>query len=313
MIKYWPTQQSIYLNNSIVDLFIETEKKFTSGQYNKSKHYLYLDILSIINRNKLFNYIINDFKKLILDLIELDLSAQEINVMSDKIRTVFIKKISQKFLSRLRYKKVKLRYKIHSSYNYNDLIQSLLIYLIFGSSQIEQKTFMFQPIYTPYNHVKILLENFIIQIGNNVIKNIIYILDNSPYISDFLKSKNVCNKLYSSNRSVILFLNNLKWQHFLQCYVYEVKSFYSERQQIWILSSRGIITKYIHISKIENIKKLNQLQLIFIFWLEIKDLIVPKLEKLIIQIGKYFLYSLLNLLSNLFLVIIKTVVFYLSK
>nr|YP_009396524.1 hypothetical protein [Vertebrata australis]ARW65710.1 hypothetical protein [Vertebrata australis] len=313
MVKYWPTQQSIYLNNSIVDLFIETEKKFTLGQYNKSKQYLYLDILSIINRNRLFSYIINDFKKLILDLIELDLSIQEINRMSSKIRTIFIQKVSQKFLSRLRYKKIELKCRIKSNNSYNDLIQYLLIYLIFGSSLIDQKTFVFQPVYTPYNHVKILLENFIIQIGNNIIKDIIHNLDNSPQISNFLKNQNVCNRLYSSNRSIILFLNNLKWQHFLQSYIYEVKCFYSERQQIWILSSQGIITKYIHISKTEKIKNLNQLKLLFIFWLEVKDLTIPKIEKLIIQIGKYFLYSLLNLLSNLFLIIIKTVVFYLSK
>nr|YP_009395503.1 hypothetical protein [Vertebrata isogona]ARW64514.1 hypothetical protein [Vertebrata isogona] len=313
MVKYWPTQQSIYLNNSIVDLFIETEKKFTSVQYNKSKQYLYLDVLSIINQNRLFSYIINDFKKLILDLIELDLSVKEINLMSDKIRAIFIEKISEKFLSRLKYKKIELKYNIKSNSNHNDLIKHLLIYLIFGSSLIDHKTFIFQPIYTPYNHVKILLENFIIQIGNYIMKNIINNLNNSPNISYFLKSQNICNKVYSSNRSIILFLNNLKWQQFLQYYIYEVKCFYGERQQIWILSSKGIITKYIHISKIEEIKKLNQLKSLFIFWLEIKDLTIPKLEILIIQIGKYFLYSLLSLLSNLFLVIIKTVVFYISK
>nr|YP_009394464.1 hypothetical protein [Vertebrata thuyoides]ARW63026.1 hypothetical protein [Vertebrata thuyoides] len=313
MVKYWPTQQSIYLNNSIVDLFIETEKKFASKQYNKSKQYLYLDVLNIINRNRLFNYIIDDFKKLILDLIELNLSLKEINKMNHNIRNIFIERISQKFLSPLRYKNKELRHKIKIRSQYNDLMKYLLIYLIFGSSPIDEKTFVFQTIYTPYNHVKALLENFIIQIGNQIVRRIICTLDNSAHISNFLKSQNLCNKLYSSNRSVVLFLNNLKWQNFLHSYVYEVKCFYDERQQIWILSSTGITTKYIHVSKITEIRKLNQLKSIFIFWLELKDLVIPKIEKLIIQMSKYLLYSLLSLFNSLFLIIIKILVFYLSK
>lgn len=313
MVKYWPTQQSIYLNNSIVDLFIETEKKFILVKYNKSNQYLYLDMLSTISRNKLFEYIINDFKKLILDLIELDLNLKKIMSISSKIRTIFIEKVSQRFLYQLKYKTIEWRNKKEYEHNSNDLLQHLMIYLIFGSSSINQNTFIFPAIYTPYNHVKILLENFIIQTANNIIKEIIYNLNYSSNINIFLKDQNICNKLYSSNRSIILFLNNIKWQNFLQSYIYDVKCFYSERQQIWLLSSQGMITKYIHISNLEEIKKMDQLKTVFLFWLEIKDLIIPKIEKLLVQIAKYFLYSSLNLLSNLFLIIIKILVFYLSK
>nr|YP_009394253.1 hypothetical protein [Leptosiphonia brodiei]ARW62815.1 hypothetical protein [Leptosiphonia brodiei] len=313
MVKYWPTQQSIYLNNSIVDLFIETEKKIVLVKYNKSNQYLYLDMLSIISRNKLFEYIINDFKKLILDLIELDLKLNKIINISDKIRDIFIKRVSQKFLYKKKYNNRKWQNTNKYERNNNDLMQYLLIYLIFGASSISHNTFVFTPIYTPYNHVKILLENFIIQIANNIMKEIINNLDYSSNISIFLKNQNICNKLYSSNRSITLFLNNVKWQNFLQSYIYDVKCFYSERQQIWLLSSQGIITKYIHLSNIEKIKKLNQLKTIFLFWLEIKDLTIPKIEKILIQIAKYFLYSSLNLLSNIFLIIIKIIVFYLSK
>nr|YP_009394673.1 hypothetical protein [Polysiphonia elongata]ARW63235.1 hypothetical protein [Polysiphonia elongata] len=313
MVKYWPTKQSIYLNNSIVDLFIETEKKFILVKYNKSNQYLYLDMLSTISRNKLFKYIINDFKKLILDLIELDLNVKKVISISNKIRNIFIGKVSQRFLYQLKYKKIEWENKKEYEHSCNDLLQYLLIYLIFGSSSIHQNTFTFPAIYTPYNHVKILLENFIIQIANNIIKEIIYNLNYSSNINIFLKNQNICNKLYSSNRSIILFLNNIKWQNFLQSYIYDVKCFYSERQQIWLLSSQGMITKYIHISNLEEIKKMNQLKTVFLFWLETKDLIIPKIEKLLVQIAKYFLYSSLNLLSNLFLIIIKILVFYLSK
>nr|QVQ56666.1 hypothetical protein [Erythrocystis saccata] len=311
MVKYWPTQQSIYLNNSIVDLFIETEKKLILAKYNTSNQYLYLDMLSTISRNKLFKYILNDFKKLILDLIELNLNLDKIINISDKIRHILIEKVSRKFLYQLEYNTIQWQNKYDK--NHNDLIQYVLIYLIFGSSSINQNTFVFPPIYTPYNHVKILLENFIIQMTNNIIKYIIDNLSYSSHISFFLKNQNICNKLYSSNRSITLFLNNIKWQNFLQLYIYDIKCCYSERQQIWLLSSQGIITKYIQISNIEKIKTLSQLKTVFLFWLEIKDLIIPKIEKIIIQIAKYIVYSSLNLLSNIFLIIIKITIFYLSK
>nr|YP_009395299.1 hypothetical protein [Polysiphonia infestans]ARW64279.1 hypothetical protein [Polysiphonia infestans] len=313
MIRYWPTQQSIYLNNSIVDLFIETEKKIFLVKNNKSNKYLYLDILSKISRNKLFKYVIKDFKKLVLDLIELDLDLKKISQISNKIRNVFIERISKKFLCQLRYKDIKWQNKKKSKSKYNDLIEYLLMYLIFGSSSINQNTFVFLTTYTPYNHVKILLENFIIQMANNIIEEIIDNLNYSSDINIFLKNHNICNKLYSSNRSIVLFLNNIKWQNFLQLYIYETKYFYSERQQICLLSSQGIITKYIHISNITVIKSLNKFKTVFLFWLEVKDFTIPKIEKLLIVVAKYFLYSSLNLLSNLFLIIIKIIVIYLSK
>ena len=313
MVKYWPTQPSIYLNNSIVDLFIETEKKFILVKYNRSNQYLYLDILSHTSRNKLFKYIINDFKKLVLDLIEINLQLNKVIEISDKVRNIFIENVSRRFSKEFKNTKIIWKQRKNTNKNYKDLMQDLLIYIIFGSSSIKQHTFIFPSLYTPYNHVKILLENFIIQMANNITREIIENLHYSCNINIFLKNQNICNKLYSSNRSIILFLNNIKWQNFLQSYIYEVKCLYSERQQIWLLSSQGIITKYIHVSNIEKIKKLNQSKTFFLVWLEIKDLTIPKIEKTLIQLAKYFLYSSLNLLSNLLLIIIKIVVFYLSK
>lgn len=313
MVKYWPTERSIYLNNIIVDLFIETEKKIRLKKYNKSNQYLYLDTLNIKSRNELFNCIVNDLKKLILDIIELDLDLKKIDKLNHKIRKIFIKKVYQNFLSKINYKKIKNLKLNKIENNHNDLMKYLLIYFTLGSSSINQKIFIFQPSHTPYNHVKILLENFIIQTGNEVIRKIFHKLDNSPQINTFLKKQNICNKIYLSNRATILLLNNLKWQYFLHKYVYQVKYIYSERQQILILSSQGIITKYIKVSRVQEINNFNKFKTIFTIWLEIKDLIIPKLEKLVVQIAKYFLYSSLNLINNILIIVIKTLIFYLKN
>nr|YP_009391562.1 hypothetical protein [Laurenciella marilzae]ARW59706.1 hypothetical protein [Laurenciella marilzae] len=311
MIKYWPSQPSIKLNNAIVELFLVTEKKFAYNLLNNTNYYLYIDILNNGKKHILFKIILNEFKNLLLNLIEININQQQLNYLNGKVFIIFIQSASIKFTPNTNYK------------NYNDnttgrfknffLIKELITYLIFGSAQISKHTFPFDPIYTPHKHVQILFENLIIQTANLIIKNTIEELGNSTSIYKFLRKENKFNQLYTSNRSIILFLNNLRLQEIIDIYIYQAKSLYNEREQIWLISSKGITTKYIHISKTNKLSKLNQIQAIFLLWLEIKDLIIPKLERVLIQIGKYIIYFIVNLLSNLILILIRVVIFYINK
>nr|YP_009395707.1 hypothetical protein [Herposiphonia versicolor]ARW64687.1 hypothetical protein [Herposiphonia versicolor] len=311
-IKYWPNKPSINLNNTVVELFIETEKKLLLAKYNKSNKYLYIDILNSLTKNHFFKIILSEFKELILDLIEINLNAKTITIISKKINKIFINRVSEKLLLQSHFKDLK-EFQDEILINQdNSLIDTLLIYLMFGSASIENNIFIFEKVYTPYNHVRILLENFIIDTSNIVIKTLISKLSNSENINKLLNQKQICNKLYSSNRSIILFINNLKWQDTTNSYIYDIKSLYNERKKVLIIDGENIVVKYIYLSQIKKIKKLNQIQIIFILWLEIKDLIIPKIERFIIQITKYLLYCSINLLSNLILILIRIIVFYLN-
>lgn len=311
MIKYWPIQQSIKLNNAIVELFLVTEKKFAYNLINNTKYYLYIDILDNKNKYILFKIILSEFKNLVLNLIEINVSQKQLKYLNNKIFIIFIQTTLMKFKLNTRYQKKNNNISIE--FNNYFLVKELITYLIFGSTKININTFSFDPIYTPYRHVQILFENFIIQSANLIIKNIMGELGNSASIYTFLKEENKFNQLYTSNRSIILFLNNLKVQETINFYIYRTKSLYNEREQVWLISSRGIVTKYIPISNIEELKTLNEIQAIFLFWLEIKDLMIPKLERVIIQIGKYIIYFIVNFLSNLILLLIRFVIFYLGK
>lgn len=310
MIKYWPSQQSIKLNNAIVELFLLTDKKFAYNLINNTKYYLYIDILDNKNKCILFKIILSEFKNLVLNLIEINVSQKQLNYLNNKIFIIFMQTTLMKF--KLNQKYQKKNNNITIEFNNHFLVKELITYLIFGSAKININTFSFDPIYTPYKHVQVLFENFIIQSANLIIKSIIGELGNSELIYTFLKEENKFNQLYTSNRSIILFLNNLKVQETINLYIYRTKSLYNEREQVWLISSKGIITKYIPISNIEGLKTLNEVQTIFLFWLEIKDLIIPKLERVIIQIGKYIIYFIVNFLSNLILLLIRVIIFYLS-
>nr|YP_009399628.1 hypothetical protein [Digenea simplex]ARW69447.1 hypothetical protein [Digenea simplex] len=308
MLKYWPNQPSINLNNAIVELLLSTEQKIKYDLSNYTQYYLYIDVLNNKSKQKLFKIVLDEFKNLILDLIELNLSKQYLKILHTRILIIFIEKTSQNFLS----------HEITTTENYvtsecGEIINYLLMYCIFGSSSMDQQLFLFDPIYTPYQHVQVLLENFIIRVSNIITKQAIYRLRNLKEISDFLKLGNKSNLLYTSSRSTVLFLNNLRLQNFINLYINETKAVYNERQQVWLISSRGITCKYIYISKVQKIEKFNQFQIIFLFWLEIKDIIIPRIEKILIQLAKYLIYFLINLFSNLVIILMRIIVFYLNK
>lgn len=311
MIKYWPNKQSIKLNNAIVDLFLDTENKLMFNLSNKTSHYLYIDILNNINKNRLFNLILEEFKRLILNLVELNLSKGSIKNLNNQIFYIFIEKICVNFSYTIN-QKYKHKYKLISIEN-NALIKNLLIYLILGSSYVDSNSFLFDQMYTPYKHVQILFENFIVYTSNIVIQNLVHELTILSEINTFLKSKQICNNSYISSRSIVLFLNNLKWQSFLQSYIYQPKCMYNERYQVWLISSNGIVTKYIYGSRVEEIKKLTKFKIFFLLWMETKDIIIPKIERVLTQIGKYLLYVSISLVSNTIILLMKVIIFYLNK
>nr|YP_009392174.1 hypothetical protein [Osmundaria fimbriata]ARW60736.1 hypothetical protein [Osmundaria fimbriata] len=311
MIKYWPNQRSINLNNITVDLFFSIENKLKYNLSNCTNFYLHIDILNNLNKRKIFSIILNELRQLILELIELNLTHNNLRALKQKILMIFMDRVYYRF-SLVTHKFDKDNKELLRIEN-DTFIEELLTYLLFGSSYINQDTFLFDSMYTPYYHVQILFENFIITISNITIERLILKLRSYTQINYFLNKRKICNRSYLSNRSIALFINNLKWQRILSLYLYEPKSLYNERQQIWIIGKQGISTKYIYTKKIEKLKKLSQFRILLLLWLEVKDIIIPKIEKFLIQIGKYIIYFSINLLSNIILISIRIIIFYIIK
>lgn len=321
MIKYWPNKQSIDLNHAVVNLFIATKKKFIYNLSNKTNYYLYIDILNNTNKEKLFRITLNELEKLILDLIQSSPSKKELTKLSYKILCNVIKKISKQFLYLINQDKRIYLYKTNVFFNYNNLvykenhllINTLLIYLIFGSSIVDEKLFIFNKLYTPHKHVQVLFENFIIQTSNLTIYHIFHQSLSLSQVINFIHNNQISNYSYISTRSIILFFNNLNWQNFIHEYITQPKQIYSSRYQVWLISNEGIITKYIYTYRLKDIKRINKMKTFFLLCLEIKDILIPKIEKIIIIISKYFLYIFINLLGNIIILMIRGIISYLQK
>nr|YP_009392397.1 hypothetical protein [Caloglossa monosticha]ARW60959.1 hypothetical protein [Caloglossa monosticha] len=330
MFKYWPNKQSLKLNNAVIELFYKTKIKIKNNLSNKTKFYLYTDMMNHLHKQQLFLIILKELEKLILDIIELNITPKNIKQLKYRILYDFVYTVSKQFtitfqtkyrnyligklnFNHSRHLKLKSEYiKIIELEDYMH-IENLLIYLTFGCSYIGNKTFLFNKLYTPQKHVQILFENFIIQVGNCVIHNL---TKNFSCLSDmiyFLKLNTICNSSYLSTRSIALFFNNLNWQNYIYIYLYQPKLIYSAYYQVLIFTLKGIENKYIYTSRLSDLKKLSNIQMFFLFVLELKDLCIPKIEKFLITVIKYITYTFINLFSNFFILIIKAILFSVQK
>nr|YP_010952329.1 hypothetical protein Ycf55 [Gloiopeltis furcata]WMP13998.1 hypothetical protein Ycf55 [Gloiopeltis furcata] len=178
------------------------------------------------------------------------------------------------------------------------LLEYLLVYLIFGASEIHQNVFVFDNHRTPKEHVSVLLENFVTQFSNLIIykllKNFVP-LTSAVY---FINNNNLCNSVYISMRSIALFFNTLTVERFTYLYFNKPKQICNSRYKVSIISSSGLVAKYIYLFRSNDISCLSRFQLFVLFLIEIQDILIPQLEKFILILSKITFYVLVNFLGN---------------
>ena len=85
MIMYWPNKQSIDLNLAVSHLFTQTYRKFFFSLFNKTNYRLAFDIFSQHTKRQILVEMLIELEILIIDIIELDLSARELEQLSNQI------------------------------------------------------------------------------------------------------------------------------------------------------------------------------------------------------------------------------------
>nr|QHD45224.1 Ycf55 [Grateloupia turuturu] len=315
MVEYWPNKQGIQLNNEVARLFLTTKQKFRHNLVNTTNTQLYTDILDNSSRHKLFSTILVQLELLILDIIELDLSTNHIKLLNYKILCDLNQKSLNSFIKMLRFKNNPIKFIDQPEYFFSRrllsehrlILEHLLIYLTFGSSYVTCQSFIFNNQKTPKKHVAILLENLIIHVSNSVIFMLFESLKSLSNILDFLIHHQLCNSIFTSTRSLALFRNSLIWQNITYFYIIQPRIIYNGRYQIWLINSNGIQTKYIHISRLNDLPKLSTLKLLSIFLIEIQDLLLPKIENFLLILSRILLYILIHILGNSAIFIIRII------
>nr|YP_009660532.1 conserved hypothetical plastid protein [Corallina chilensis]QCS25480.1 conserved hypothetical plastid protein [Corallina chilensis] len=304
MIIYWPNAQSIDLNLAVAELFVQTYQKFSGSLYNHTNTNLPIDVLDQYAKKQLLIETLIELEVLILDITEINLNPNNIKQLNDKIMYDIIDKTMSSFINKLAFKQKNCIVNYYSNYNqlffneHKTLIYYLLLYLIFGSNAIDKNKFPFYNLKTPFNHVKLLFENAIIQISNIIAFNLLENYSSIKAIYEFLTLNNICNKKYKSIRLLSNFRNNLINYNWINKYIYYPQNIYCSNYQILFVSSQKIIYKNIYINRISDYLKLSKIQLVSVLYLEIQDFVVPKINNLIILLGKLIIYILGELISK---------------
>ena len=304
MIIFWPHRQSIDLNFAVANLFVQTYQKFSASLSNKTQIYLPIDLLDQYTKKKLFLEILVELEVLILDIIELNLSSKDINQIYNQIIYDVIYRTMKKFINELELTEQKYQISIHSNYNrlffheHSLMIKNLFLYLIFGSSSIDNHTFPFYKLQTPFYHVKVLFENLIIQISNIIIFNLLDNCTSLTTISKILTVPKIYYFQYKSIRELSNFRNLLINYNLIQLYINYPQDIYCSQYKIWLLSSKGIIYKYIYVNRIAEYFQLSHIQLSSILYLEIQDFIIPQINILITLLGKLIIYLLNTIITK---------------
>ena len=306
MIKYWPNKPSADLNSAVANLFVQTYQKFSLKLSNHTNYYLPIDILSAYTKKKLFLEALVELETLILDIIELNLNIQQINKLHYQILHDLIYKIMQKCVYIFKIKTTFYQISFYNKYNklffceQPKIIQQLLTYLVFGSNNIENSLFTLYQNKTPIYHVKILFENFIIQISNIVTFNLLDNCQSIEQISSLLSKQYLWSSKYQSVRGMSNFRNNIINYNWINFYIYYPHNIYCNQYQVWLFNSKGISSKYIFVNRINEYIKLSNLQLGTIIYLEIQDFIIPRINIFITTIGNLIIYVINEILNKSF-------------
>nr|YP_009314851.1 Hypothetical protein ycf55 [Scinaia undulata]SCW23306.1 Hypothetical protein ycf55 [Scinaia undulata] len=315
MIIYWPQKQGVELNLHVSNLFKKVYIKLHSSLYNKTAHILSIDIVNSYFKQELFKIILLELEILILDIIELDIDIQDISRLNHKLlidlvvksmiscqnmfklnlRNIYLNPAGQL----LSHKRIFLEHRL--------LLQSVLAYLIFGTSGDPANIYLFPKDQIPAKHVEILLDNLVIQIADIVFYELINSTKSTLKLFDLLKVHNICRTTYVSARSVATFRNNLVWYNYSNFYFKQPRIIYNNRYQVWIFSNKGLHCQYIYASREDELKLLSHAQFVIIVLLELQDFLAPKLQNLILLIGKLWIYLVRYVISNSLKVLLKSI------
>lgn len=310
---YWPSKQSVELNLAVSNLFAQTYKKIFFRFSDKTKNHLPVAIFSQYTKKQLLIEALIELEVLIVDIIELNLSKVEIKQLNDQILLHLINTTTRKILKQSCLKEIqpisfRLRYNKAFFQEHAFATQVLLTYLIFGSDNVARYIFPFHKEKTPFYHVKVLLENLVIQISNIITFNLLHSkrLTNETYY--LIAGKYTSHRGYQSIRKVSNFKNNLTSSSLISFYINYPQNIYCCRYKVWLLSRKGIICKSIYFNRAYEYLQLSNYQLSSIIYLEIQDFMVPRINRFISLIGRLIIYTLIEIISKNLNISIKYIV-----
>nr|YP_010338475.1 hypothetical protein MW432_pgp156 [Rhodaphanes brevistipitata]UNJ18425.1 hypothetical protein [Rhodaphanes brevistipitata] len=296
-MEYWPSHQGSELNLCVAQLFAKTRIKCLNYLCNVTSQTMPIDVLFYTKRYQLFQIILNELEKLVLEKITSRTNLNIIKIEKYFILDHLLHRSTHHFFTkchRLQYaSNQKMKIKLYINFDLqlirilSNFFEIVFAFLLFGSSNKIYMTFGKKVLVA---QVEILFENLIIDVSNCIIDAL---LRNSDGIS-FAFQNYIFDNQYYSIRKIEQIRNNLMWYKFMNQYINIPKNIYENKYSIWIISPKGILAKKISAYRLYELSYLSTNQLIITFILEIQDFLLPKIYALIQFLIKtifFFIYK----------------------
>nr|YP_009402636.1 hypothetical protein [Compsopogon caeruleus]ARX95994.1 hypothetical protein [Compsopogon caeruleus] len=285
-------------------IFVELEVKFSLGLENieNKNQFYHLYILDYHNQSELLLMILKEIIIVFLTILQLNFSISQLIInnffLKKIIYNIFIK-FFNKYLSNKEILNILKKYYSTNLLNKLDVIlwQELCLSSLFELSYYESKK-KFHLIVSSnlyLDQMSLLFENFILKIANSMSAELYYYINDNNIEYSIL---NLLNPRYLSLRNFRYLKNNLFLSSLLDNYIYIPKLIYNNKYKALHLSSNKITSYIFNCYRNEEISYLSNLQLIIIIFLELQDLLWPKIRRTLYSFGKLIIYIYTYLFGN---------------
>lgn len=306
MITYWPSKQSINLNAAVSNIFTQTYQKLLLDLCNKTNRCTPLDVFNKYIKRQILLELLIELEILVVDIIELNISIHELKQLNNQVLLYLINTTGKRLLDFLESHEANFSLSFRLQYNrlffheHSNGASIVLTYLIFGSENVSEDVFPFKNNKTPVYHVKALFENMLMQISNTVAFNLLENSRSITRIDSLIRHKGAIYYRHQSIRAMSNFKNSLISNNLINFYIYYPQNVYCGKYTVHLLSTKGIIRRYIYFNRSYEYIKLSNSQLVSVTYLEIKDFIAPRLNQFIALIGKLMIYVFAEIISRNF-------------
>ena len=139
----------------------------------------------------------------------------------------------------------------------------------------------------------ILLDNFLLQIANGVMQEII---NNLVTVEEIKYS--LFQKHFRSSRAIARFRNNIAWRYGQDQYYWEPKQIFESKYRLFRFQENKIKTVFIYSSRQEELEQLKGIPWCVTIALELTDAMAPRMKSIIAFVGSGLVYLLTQVIGK---------------
>jgi len=289
------------VKNLTARIFSKILYKTNFGTKKGNKKLLSIDLLKTEIQKDLLSITTLRVEETFTKLLE---KEDSLEIMQKKGKLLFlqcVKKCCEDFLTKQYGYKVNVNIEFFKKSLYTkSLLQDIeLLFQVPFYVLVNPACSTFRLIYYPvYNFasesfIEALIDHTILEISNCIVFFSII-----KYSSVYAFRQTLYRSKFLSLRNFERFKNNLNWQLLTKLYIKRPIDLYNNRYEIFILRTNGIYCRTIYANRSKEITSLNNLSLITLIFVELRDFVTSRIDETIYFLSKGIRFTLTSVLGQ---------------